>query len=469
VTSWSKLEANAQQYGQSHLLAHAASLAPGQREAFLEQLQYVNFSLIQRLFAKSRETEIPVDLSKLVIPPIYRSPKTLEEHAHHRQASERGEAALRAGQVAVILVAGGQGTRLGLDAPKGTYPIGPVTDRSLFQIHAEKVLALSRRYGRGLPLLIMTSQENDSATRVYFREHRCFGLRPEQVHFFVQGMLPALDAATGQVLLKDVGELALSPNGHGGIIDALDQAGQLERLSHDGVTECFYFQVDNPLVNVADPVFLGYHLLNQAETSLKVISKLYPTERLGNLVQIDGRVRIIEYTELPEKLANERSADEKLRIWAGSPAIHLFNVNFLRRLAGGEIELPYHIAHKAVAHLDLAGRVVKPDKPNALKFERFVFDALPLAESVVAMECARSDEFEPLKNATGENSPASVRQALSDQYAGWLEEAGASVARNAAGHAAAPIEVSPLVGLSADDLREKVEPGVRIEKPFVLS
>jgi UDP-N-acetylglucosamine/UDP-N-acetylgalactosamine diphosphorylase len=282
-------------------------------------------------------------------------------------------------------------------------------------------------------------------------------------------MLPALDATTGKVLLKAPGELALSPDGHGGVIEALDQAGLLERLERDGVTECYYFQVDNPLVDIADPVFLGYHLLDRAEMSLKVISKLYGTERLGNLVEIDGRMRIIEYTELPEKLAQERHPEGELRIWAGSPAIHIFNVAFLRRLARGEIELPYHIAHKAVAYLDASGQVVKPAQPNALKFERFVFDALPLAEKVVAMECGRCEEFEPLKNATGENSPESVRQALSDQYACWLERAGATVARDANGHAAVPIEISPLAALYAEDLRGKVHTGTKIDKPFLLN
>ena len=161
-----------------------------------------------------------------------------------------GEAALRASRIAVIMVAGGQGTRLGHDAPKGTYPIGPVTERSLFQIHAEKVLALSRRYETTIPLLIMTSQENDEATKAYFAEYNWFGLNQDQVIFFIQGMLPALDAATGQVLLKAPGELALSPNGHGGVIQALHEAGLLDQLQSQGVTDCYYFQVDNPLVKV---------------------------------------------------------------------------------------------------------------------------------------------------------------------------------------------------------------------------
>jgi UDP-N-acetylglucosamine/UDP-N-acetylgalactosamine diphosphorylase len=323
-----------------------------------------------------------------------------------------------------------------------------VTDRSLFQIHAEKVLALSRRYEATIPLLIMTSQENDEATKSYFADHRWFGLDPKQVIFFIQGMLPALDADTGQVLLKAPGELALSPNGHGGVIQALHEAGLLDQLQARGITDCYYFQVDNPLVKIAAPAFIGHHLIADAEMSLKVLAKLYPMERMGNLVELDGRCRIIEYTELPKELAEQKLPNGQLRIWAGSPAIHLFQLKFLQRLGRGEITLPYHIARKAVPYVDEAGHIVKPDKPNALKFERFVFDALPLAERVVAVETSRAEEFEPLKNATGENSPESVRKAMSDQYARWLKEAEVEVEES---HI---IELSPLVATEQKHLHE---------------
>lgn len=379
---------------------------------------------LQRLYQYAQQPEKTLRLTDCQSPDIIRIPTTAPEMQAEAAARLKGEEALRQNSIAIILVAGGQGTRLGHDAPKGTYPIGPVTQRSLFQIHAEKVLALKRKYQCRLPLLIMTSQENDAATRDFFTQHRYFGLAPESVTFFTQGMLPALDMATGAVLKKSEHELALSPNGHGGVIQALHEASHLDRLAREGVKHCFYFQVDNPLVKIADPVFLGHHLIGNAEMSLKVLAKLNAHERMGNLVHLDGRCRIIEYTELPKELAEQTTADGKLRIWAGSPAIHLFSLDFLQKLGRGDITLPYHVARKAVPYWTPTEGVVKPEKPNAFKFERFVFDALPLAERVIAMEVSREEEFEPLKNCEGDNSPATVRQALSEQYKRWLRKNG---------------------------------------------
>ncbi|MFT3881911.1 MAG: UDPGP type 1 family protein [Gemmatales bacterium] len=434
----------AQHYGQGHLLEMAARLTVDQQAYFEQQLATLNFAELHQLFEQSRQKETTLDLSRSVSPPIIR----FTGFDNYSTARLMGETALRDGRIAVIMVAGGQGTRLGHDAPKGTYPIGPVTDRSLFQIHAEKVLALSRRYETTIPILIMTSQENDAATQRFFAEQRWFGLDQQQVIFFVQGMLPALDATTGQVLLKAPGELALSPNGHGGVIEALHEAGLLDRMQSQGITDCFYFQVDNPLVKIADPLFVGHHLIADAEMSLKVLAKLYPLERMGNLVELDGRCRIIEYTELPKEMAEEKLSNGQLRIWAGSPAIHLFQLKFLQKLGRGEITLPYHIAHKAVSYVDQCGKIIKPEKPNALKFERFVFDALPLAERVVAVETSRKEEFEPLKNAEGEHSPERMRQAMSDHYGGWLRDLGVMVPET---HL---VEFSPLVATEAKHLEE---------------
>lgn len=429
-------------YGQKHLIDAAERLRGERRLSLESQIAALDFAGLQKLYQFSMMNQVMADLSKCVSPPIIR----LGDMQQSSQAQQAGEDALRAGRISVILVAGGQGTRLGHDAPKGTFPIGPVTQRSLFQIHAEKVLALSRRFGKPVPLLIMTSDENDQATKSFFEQHQYFGLNPHDVAFFIQGMLPALDAQTGQVLLKTPSEIALSPNGHGGVIEALQMAGHLDRLAEQGITDCFYFQVDNPLVKVADPIFLGHHLIASAEMSLKVLAKLYATERMGNLVQMENRCRIIEYTELPSDIAEQREPDGKLRIWAGSPAIHIFNLNYLQRLGRGEINLPYHVARKAVPFVNEAGQMIKPSQPNALKFERFVFDALPFAERVVAMETSREDEFEPVKNATGENSPESARRAMSQQYASWLKAAGIEIDDSQY------IEISPLDAMDAGDV-----------------
>lgn len=213
--------------------------------------------------------------------------------------------------MAVLLVAGGQGSRLGFEHPKGMFPIGPVSNKTLFQIHAEKVLALQRRYGRLVPFLIMTSPATDAETRDFFRQQKYFGLAPDEVWFFCQGTMPALDMASGRLLMEAPGRLFLSPNGHGGTLTALADSGLLDRLRNQGIREVFYFQVDNPLIKVADPVFLGHHLGQRAEVSARIVPKEGPTDRLGNLVLVDGRCTMIEYSDLPLELCNKpiRPAD----------------------------------------------------------------------------------------------------------------------------------------------------------------
>jgi UDP-N-acetylglucosamine/UDP-N-acetylgalactosamine diphosphorylase len=385
-----------------------------------------------------------------------------------REAAASGEQALRAGQVAVVLVAGGQGTRLGHDGPKGTFSIGPVSGKSLFQVHAEKVLALGRRYGAPLPFYVMTSPDNDATTRDFFAAQGCFGLDPDQVIFFQQGTMPALDRRTGKLLLADKGSLATSPNGHGGVLQALADGGHLADLAERGVRYLFYYQVDNPLVKVADPTYLGHHIGAGAEMSLKVVPKLTAAEKLGVVVEVGGRPRIIEYSDLPADLAQRRAPDGDLEIWAGSIAVHIFDVAFLRRLAASGAMLPYHRAVKKVPCLNDGGRAVWPAEPNALKFEMFVFDALPLAGTALVVETSRREEFEPLKNAEGENSPATVRQALSDLYAGWLNRAGVEVVRRADGSAAVAIEIGPLLALDAEELRARRPQTGPVACPLVL-
>jgi UDP-N-acetylglucosamine/UDP-N-acetylgalactosamine diphosphorylase len=384
-------------------------------------------------------------------------------------ARQRGEEALRLGEVAVLLVAGGQGSRLGFDHPKGMFPVGPVTGKTLFQIHAEKVLALGRRYGRLPPFLVMTSPATDAETRAFFAEHSFFGLPEGEVAFFCQGTMPALDLATGQLLLEEPGRLFLSPNGHGGTLTALADSGLLDRLRGQGVRQIYYFQVDNPLVKVADPAFLGHHILTAAEVSAKIVPKESPTDKLGNLVLVDGRCTMIEYSDLPEDLARQTDAQGRLRIWAGSPAIHVFDVAFLERVVGGGARIPFHTARKKVPYLGPDGELVEPAKENALKFELFIFDVLPLAERWAIVETSRREEFMPLKNASGADSPETVRQAQSDLAADWLARAGVKVPRRPDGSAAVPLEVSPLFALDAEELAARVDRSLRVEGPLYLT
>lgn len=451
-------------HGQEHVLAGWDRLAPAERAAFVGQLAGIDFAELDALYARRDEAHA-------VLPPRDRLAPLPVEAADTIPASAvaLGEEALRRGEVAALVVAGGQGSRLGFDKPKGMFPVGPVTDASLFQSHAEKVLALSRRHGRPLPLLVMTSPATHAETEAFFWERRFFGLAEEQVTFFEQGTMPALDRATGKLLLERPGSLFLSPNGHGGTLTALADTGLLADLKARGVKHVFYFQVDNPLISIADPAFVGRHIETGAEVSSKVVFKERPEEKVGILALIDGRCGIIEYSDLPADLAAERGPDGTLRFRAGSPAIHLFSVPFLERVTSGAGRLPYHVAKKKVPYYDPAsGREVSPASENALKFEMFVFDALPLAETWLAVSVRRDEEFAPLKNATGADSPEAVRQALSNRAARWLEAAGVAVPRDAAGNAAVPIELSPLFALDAAECAAKLPPGFRVHGPTVL-
>ena len=461
-------------HGQEHLLRWWADLDGAGRAALAEEVRRVDFDELDRLIAGLVHAEAPplADPERVRPVAVSRLPRTDSERVARRHAAELGAAMLTAGEVAVVVVAGGQGTRLGFDGPKGTYPIGPVSAASLFQLHCEKVLALGRRHGRPIPLYVMTSPENHAATAAFFAEHDNFGL--DRVRLFVQGQMPAVDRRTGRVLLADTGHLALSPDGHGGTLRALAAPGPdgapscLEEMRRRGVRTLFYFQVDNPLVQVADPAFLGLHRRAEAEVSFKVVEKVQPDERVGVVVEVDGRPQVIEYSDLPADLAERRAPDGGLELWAGSIAIHVFERPFVERLAAGAARLPFHRAFKKVPHLDADGRRVEPAEPNAVKFEMFIFDALPLAERYTVVETDRAVEFEPLKNATGPDSPATVRQRLSDLFAGWLEGAGARVVRRPDGTVPFGIEISPLYALDAAELRSKLPPGLVVEGPLYL-
>ena len=466
--AYAELHALLAPWQQEHLLRDWPRLTPEQRDALAAQVHALDLPLLRHLYQIKQVTK-PLDPTQIEPPPLVGLPESMDEWLKYQEATDLGEQALRAGKVAVILVAGGQGTRLGHPGPKGTYPIGPVTQRSLFQIHAEKVLALGRRFQTTLHLCIMTSRENDAETQEFFARHRFFGLEEGQVHFFPQAEMPAVDAATGRILRVSPASLAVSPNGHGGTLQALADSGLLDRFTEWGVQHLFYFQVDNPLVYVADPAFLGHHLLQRADMSVKVVRKTDPNERIGVVVKHGGKLQVIEYTEIPPDLAVEREPNGQLRLRAGSIAIHWFEVPFLHRLQRHGTMLPYHRAHKVMPYLDETGTLVQPSQPNAYKFEMFIFDALPLARKVLIMETDRAKEFEPLKNASGENSVASVQQALSDLYAEWLAHSGVSVARFPQGSAAVPVEISPLYALDAEELLAQRPPLQQVTQPLVLA
>lgn len=448
---------------QDHLLAGWEILTPQQQDHLVHTLNGFDFAELASLHSKQNQPAKLPDLATAEAPPLQ-----VDEPDSVLEAL--GAVALQRGRVAVVLVAGGQGSRLGSDQPKGCYPITPVTGKTLYQVHAEKLLALGRKFGVTPPLFIMTSPATDGPTRDFFAQNNHFGLDSSGIYYFQQGTMPAVDRETGKVLLEAPGKPFLAPDGHGGCLAALEKQGHLAWMQERGIRTVFYFQVDNPLVKIADPGFIGRHLRAESQASSKVVPKRSPGEKVGVFVSLGGRCHLVEYSDLPKEMAEQRLPNGALRFAAGSPAIHLFSVDFLRRVSAGSEGLPFHIAKKKVPHFDpsIDGQVT-PVTENALKFERFIFDALPQAERWLLVEVTHENEFAPLKNAEGPDSPETVRQAQSRLAANWLASRGIRFPVDAQGIPPVPVEISPLVALGPDDLRGKQLPDPAEGKPYLLN
>ena len=453
---------------QLHLLAFWGQLDAAGRHRLEDQLRSFDWNQIaacQQLAASRQSTTAkapPLDLSGARTPPCH------SLSSGDPAVIKAGREALAAGSVGAILVAGGQGTRLGFDGPKGTFPIGPVSRATLFELLFGSLKAVERRYGRWVPLAIMTSTATDAATREFLNQHQYCGLDPKQVLLFRQGTLPAVDAVNGQLLLDAPDHVAVAPDGHGGMLAALAAAGGLDWFASQGVETVVSFQVDNPLARPLDPEFIGRHRLTAATFSTQIVPKTDPTERVGVVVEQNGITRVVEYSDLPEILAAEQLADGQLRFHAGSIAIHAFDRSFLEQAAANTDSLPLHLAHKKVPFLDADGQLVEPASPNAFKFERFIFDLMPLAERVSVVEVSAAEGFAPLKNPSGavSDSPETVHRAMVDYARRHLAAAGITVADGI------DVELDAATILDDDDLRQFAAagslPGNRIDQPQVV-
>jgi UDP-N-acetylglucosamine/UDP-N-acetylgalactosamine diphosphorylase len=355
--------------------------------------------------------------------------------------------------VAAFVVAGGQGTRLGFDGPKGNFPISPVKNKTLFQIFAETIAAVSKRYKTVCPWYIMTSPMNYGQTVEIFRSNNYYCLGEENVFIFQQGTLPNF-SFEGKILLGDKAKIACSPDGHGGCIKALYQSGAIEDMKKRGVEFLSYWQVDNPLIKIFDPLYIGLHVLDKSEMSAKALIKNNPKEKIGNFCLIDGKVTVIEYSDLPDELAFKQNPDGSYAFELGSIAIHIISRSFVERLNHKDISLPLHRAEKKIRHLDENGNKVKS---KGIKLESFVFDALPLASNSIILQTLRSEEFAPTKNATGVDSAESARQMMTDRAADWLESAGVTVPRKEDGSPDCILEIAPSFALEKEDIKSKLD------------
>lgn len=459
-----RIRAVLRQHDQEQLLAHWENLAGPQRDLLLDDIEQIHFAGIEELIERNVRRAEAFPLPKDIQPaPFYPAQPGIDLVGKYADAVKRGVSLIRKNKVCAFVVAGGQGTRLGFAGPKGAFPISPVRNKPLFQLFAEAIRGTNRRYGSDLTWYIMTSPQNDGQTREYFDEHDHFGLSPERVRFFQQGVMPAF-SPDGKILLDQPHRIAFSPDGHGGSLLALRRSGALSEMAAAGVEYISYWQVDNPIVKPIDPLFIGLHELTGSQISSKTIPKAQDLERVGNFVLGDGKCLVIEYSDLPEELALARDEAGQRRFDAASIGIHMLSRSFVEQLTTDEdaFGLPWHRAVKKVPYVNESGRRVEPVEPNAVKLEAFIFDAIPLSKSPLILQTTRAEEFSPVKNATGADSAETSRRDMNRRAAAWLENAGFNVPRLPDGEPDGVFEISPLLALDGGHLRE-----VMLEPPAI--
>lgn len=464
-----KLLAKLAPAGQQHLLAFWDRLDPSQRLDLARQVQELDLHLLAELRQRygagsdksanlvSSWTEIA---NRAEGPPAIRLDGSGAKFTPD-QARASGSAALQAGEVALMIVAGGLGTRLGFEHPKGMFELGPISRRSLFEILFDHLRGISNRYGVRIPIYLMTSPQTDGETRQFLAANDNFGLSTDDLHIFRQATMWAIDDRWERLLLETPGSIFTGPDGHGGMLSAFAASGCLQHAQSRGIKQLFYGQIDNPLLQVCDPLLLGSHQLAGSELTTQVVRKRDPLERVGNVVSVNGQLQMIEYSDLPSESAVRTNPDGSLKLWAGNLAVHVFDLAFLHRMSLQKDALPFHLAHKKVAYIAETGELVEPQKPNAIRFERFIFDLLPAAKNALVVEADPAEAFAPVKNSDDDktDNPRLAKAAMIAQHTRWLQAAGVQVAPGT------PVEINPRWALDAGEVAAKVSPKMRIDKP----
>lgn len=386
------------------LLRFGNELNPEEKRSLTDQIAHLDVETLKRQQA------------------ILKTPQQPQIHSikpfHHYTQSGNiddynlGKELIASGKVGCLLIAGGQGTRLRFDGPKGMYPITPITKKTLFEFFCDKVKAAGNRAGRELPLAIMTSPLNDQQTRHFFSVNNYFGLSRKQVNFFSQKNLPMLDRE-GNLFIESPNRIAEGPDGNGYSLRYFVESGIHEEWYDSGVQLMNYVLIDNPLADPFDAELVGNHFRRRAEVTIKGTQRLHAQEKVGLVVSSDGQVRVIEYSEMPEQERQATLADGTLRHQFSNLSLYCFSLPFVEKAA--IYELPLHPALKAAKYLSKEGKIVHSTEPNSWKFETFIFDVLPIAKKVNAVLYPREECFAPLKNFSGDNSVETVQLALQNQ------------------------------------------------------
>ena len=465
-------------FGQAHTLdwLKRGMLSFAQATELVGQLSALDLQRVADAYGSTQVAEVAATASaaeSTIEPPDVSSCEALESIAVEEtcRLDSIGREEIASGRVAVIILGGGQGTRLGFDGPKGLYNIGLPSGKSLFQLYAERIVRLQEvvtettKKKTTIPLYVMTSPLNHATTEEFFKHRNFFGLDAQHVHFFRQGTLPALTGNAspeggGRIIMQSGHQLSEAPDGNGGIYNALEVTGVLAALEASQARSVHVFSVDNAVCKVADPVFLGFCLSRDAEVGNKVVWKPSSNEKVGVVARRNGRAAIVEYSELSEDLATQTDpATGKLSFGAGNICNHYFTVPFLRKVATAyrnePAVMPYHVAKKKIpfADVETGTTLPMPEAPNGIKLEAFIFDSFPLAGKSAILEVNREEEFSPVKNAPGSgstDSPDTARSIIMALHRRWAEAVGATF--NTADASDVPFEISPLVSYAGEDL-----------------
>ena len=396
-------------YNQEHLLNFYNSLDDKKKEELLKQINSIDFELIANLYNKTKNNSSK-KVDEHIEPISYIDKYKLKDEFKYYE--NIGEKAIKDGKLACVTMAGGQGTRLGHNGPKGTYDIGLDSHKSLFELLCDYIKEEGKKYNVNIPWFIMTSRENNQATIDFFEKNKYFGYKGS-IFFFEQGELPMVDTE-GKILIGEDGLIKLAADGHGGIYESLVKTGMIEKMKRLGIEWVFIGGVDNCLVKMVDPVLMGIAIDKNVSVAGKSVVKANPHEKVGAFCRKNGRPYVVEYSEITDEMAEARDENGELLYGESHILCNLFSISAIERM--GSEPLPYHIAFKKATYIDKDGNKVVPDSPNAFKFEAFLFDAFGEVDDIAVLRVKREEEFAPVKNATGVDSPETARKLYNDFY-----------------------------------------------------
>lgn len=400
-----QVEKKLKKAGQEHLLKYYERITDDKKkENFLNSILTIDFDAINEIYLDSKKNITNKDF---VIEPIKFIDKEKIDEKEYVEYEKLGKDIIKSGKLAVVTMAGGQGTRLGHTGPKGTFDLGLESHKSIFEILCDTLKSENERYGVSVPWYIMTSDENNSETVEFFEKHNYFGYNKGDIFFFTQSKLPMVDT-NGKCLIDEKGNIKEAADGHGGIFKSILKSGALYDMQSRGIEWVFIGGVDNVLVKPVDSVLIGLSIKDNVDAAGKSIIKANPHEKVGIFCKRNGRPSVIEYSEISDELAEERLENGELKYAESHILCNLFSLNAINKIAS--IDLPYHVAFKKAKYIDCDGNLIVSEKPNAYKFESFIFDAFEKLDDLVVLRVKRENEFAPVKNAEGEDSPETARK-----------------------------------------------------------